>query len=72
MKKERYHTGRNAEDIACDFLKEPIYNIVEHFYRSRIGEIDIFVEHRECIVFCELKTRRNRTGIHPFMSVTAI
>ena len=59
MTKGWQHTERTGEEIAIDFLKEQIYNIVEHFYRSRIVGIEIVTEHRECIVFCELKTRRN-------------
>ena len=71
MTKERQHTGKTGEEIACDFLKEKGYSIFERNYRSRIGEIDIFEEHRENLVFCEVKTRRNRTGLHPSLSKTA-
>jgi len=71
LTKERQHTGRTGEEIACDFLKEQGYSIVELKYRSRIGEIDIVAEHREYLVFCEVKTHRNRTGLHPFLSVPA-
>ena len=70
MTKERQHTGRTGEEIACDLLKELGYSIVELNYRSRIGEIDIVAEHREYLVFCELKMRRNGTGLNPSMSVT--
>ena len=71
MTKERQHTGRTGEEIACDFLKEQGYSIVERDYLSRIGEIDIVEEHREYLVFCEVKTHRNRTGLYPSLSVTA-
>ena len=71
MTKERQNTGRTGEQIACDFLKKQGYSIVERNYRSRIGEIDIVAEHREYLVFCEEKTYRNRTGLHPSLSVTA-
>ena len=71
MTKERQHTVKTGEEIACDFLKELVYSIIELNYRSRIGEIDIVAEHREHLVFCEVKTRRNRTGLHPSLSVTA-
>ena len=71
MTKERQHTGRTGEEIACDFLKEQGYSIVERNHRSRLGEIDIVAEHREYLVFCEVKTRSNRTGLHPSLSVTA-
>ncbi len=71
MTKERQHTERTGEEIACDFLKELGYSIVVLNYRSRIGEIDIVAEHRENLVFCEVKTLRNRTGLHQSLSVTA-
>ncbi len=61
MTKELQQTGRTAKKIAYDYLKELGYSIVERNYSSRIGEIDIVAEHRECLVFCEAKTRRNRT-----------
>ena len=57
MTKERQHTGRTEEEIACEFLKELGCSIVEPNYRSRIGEIDIVSEHREYLVFSEVKTR---------------
>ena len=71
MTKERQHTGRTGEEIACDFLKELGYSIDEGNYRSRIDEIDIVAEHREYLVFCEVEKLRNRTGLHPSLSVTA-
>ena len=70
MTKERQHTGRTGEEIACDFLKEQGYSIVERNHRSRLGEIDIVSEQREYLVFSEVNTCRNRTGLHPSLSVT--
>ena len=55
MTSERQHTVRTREEIACDFLKEQRYSIAESNYRSRISEIDIVAEHREYLVFCEVK-----------------
>ena len=71
MTKERQYTGRTGKEIACDFLKEQRYSIVKRNYRSRIGDIDIVAEHREYLVFCEVKTRRSRAGLHPSLSVIA-
>ena len=71
MTKERQLTGRTGEEIACDFLKEQGYSIVERNYRSRIGEIDIVAEHRENLLLCKSKTRRNITVLHQSLSVTA-
>ena len=71
MTKEREHSGRTGEEIACDFLKEQGYSIAEGNYRSRISEIDIIAEHREYLLLCKAKTRRNITGLHQSLSVTA-
>ncbi len=70
MTKERQHTGRTGEQIAFDFLKEQGYSIIERNHRSRLGKIDIVAEHREYLVFCEVKTRRSRAGLHPSLSET--
>ena len=63
MTKERQHKERTGEEIACDFLKERGYSIVERDYRSRIGEIDIVAKHREYLVFCgKYAQKQNRTS----------
>ena len=53
------------------FLKDQGYSIVERNHHSSLGEIDIVAEHRENLVFCGVKTRRSRAGLHPSLSVTA-
>ena len=52
MTKGRQHTGKTGEEIACDFLNEQEYSIVERNYHSRKGEIDIVTEQGEYFVFC--------------------
>ncbi len=71
MTKQRIQTGAVGEQIACDFLQESGYRIVERNHRSRLGELDIIAEYEEFIVFCEVKTRRGTGGPHPSLSVTA-
>ncbi|MBS1256652.1 MAG: hypothetical protein MAG581_02478 [Deltaproteobacteria bacterium] len=71
MTKARQHTGLTGEQIACDFLQEQGYSIIERNHRSRLGEIDIVAKYREYLVFCEVKTRRGSNGMHPSLSVTA-
>lgn len=44
--------------MAIEFLKRRGYRIVERNYRTRRGEIDVVCEHRGCIVFVEVKTRK--------------
>ena len=71
MTKARQQTGATGEQIACDFLQELGYRIVERNHRTRLGELDIIAAYGEFLVFCEVKTRRGSSGPHPSLSVTA-
>jgi Holliday junction resolvase-like predicted endonuclease len=41
--KQRQQTGATGEQIACDFLQELGYGLVERNHRTRLGELDIIV-----------------------------
>ncbi|MBC8259219.1 MAG: YraN family protein [SAR324 cluster bacterium] len=71
MTKARLQTGAIGEQIACDFMQEQGYRIVERNHRSRLGELDLIADYQEFLVFCEVKTRRGTKGPHPSLSVTA-
>ena len=58
MTKGRQQTGTVGEQIACEFLQERGYRIVERNYRSRLVEKDIIADFEEFLVFCEVKTHR--------------
>jgi len=68
--KQRQQTGAAGEQIACDFLQEQGYRLVERNHRTRLGELDIIAEYEEFLVFCEVKTRKGCSGPHPSLSVT--
>jgi putative endonuclease len=51
-------TGREAETLACDFLQARGLALVERNYRSRFGEIDLIMDDRECLIFVEVRYRR--------------
>jgi len=69
--KARQLTGAAGEPIACNFLQEQGYRIIERNHRSGLGELDIIAACGEFLVFCEVKTRRGSSGPHPSLSVTA-
>tara|TARA_B100000678_G_scaffold89981_1_gene74834 strand:- start:495 stop:716 length:222 start_codon:yes stop_codon:yes gene_type:complete len=69
--KGRQQTGTVGEQIACEFLQERGYRIVERNHRSRLVEKDIIADFEEFLVFCEVKTRRGINGSHPSQSVTS-
>jgi len=71
MDKDRKSTGREGEEIACNFLMKNGHTILRRNFRSGHFEIDIISLDREGIHFVEVKTRRPPLQAGPEMSVTA-
>ena len=51
--------GKWGEGQALKYLKGKGYSAVAESYRSRFGEIDLIVKNKDCLVFVEVKTRKN-------------
>jgi putative endonuclease len=66
----RRETGAMGEKIACNFLGNNGYRIIETNYRCREGEIDIVAQHREVLVFVEVRTKKSLTYGTPEESIT--
>ena len=49
--------GRYGEDIACDYLKNNKFKILEQNFYVSHNEIDIIAENKQYIIFVEVKTR---------------
>lgn len=63
--------GAEGEQAAADFLKDKNYEIIERNYRyGREGEIDIIARDGSCIVFVEVKSRKNLNFGEPEFSIT--
>ncbi len=55
--------GKAYEQTAAAYLKDNGFRILERNFRCRQGEVDIIGIHQECLVFVEVKYRKNqRTG----------
>jgi putative endonuclease len=67
----RQALGVDGEDVACRVLEARGYRILARRYRTRIGEIDVVARQGECIVFVEVKTRRDGRFGDPAAAVTA-
>jgi putative endonuclease len=51
--------GREAEDLACTWLRERGLRLLERNYRSPFGEIDIVMQEGGTLVFVEVRYRRS-------------
>jgi len=55
-KPEHLKVGKLGEDIACRFLKEKGFLILERNYRKKWGELDIVCEKEKMLHFVEVKS----------------
>jgi len=62
--------GRKGEDIACKFLLQKGYKIIERNFRKSYAEIDIIGTKDNTLVFIEVKTRTSTNFGAPFESIT--
>ena len=62
---EHYDFGKEAELLACDFLKEKGYLILAQNYRYQKAEIDIIAEFDNQIIIVEVKARNTNVFIEP-------
>ena len=63
--------GQYGEDLACKFLTDNGYKVIErnvHF--SKFCEIDIIAKYKNELVFVEVKTRKNDKSGSPFEAIT--
>jgi putative endonuclease len=56
--------------MAADYLKQHGYKIIQRNFRCREGEIDIIAQKGDCLVFVEVRTKRNIAFGTPEESVT--
>lgn len=66
---KRHETGKNGEDMACDYIEKLGYEIIERNYRNKLGEIDIIAKDKNELVFIEVKTRCQRNYGRPSEAV---
>jgi putative endonuclease len=50
-------TGDDAESLALSYLQDRGLMLVMQNYRCRFGEIDLIMQHRETLVFVEVRYR---------------
>jgi len=67
---KRRDTGILGEKLAGDFLRKRGYRILEANYRCPRGEVDLIAEHKDYLVFVEVRTKRSREFGTPEESIT--
>lgn len=68
-KNAHIRTGKWGEQIAVTYLREKGYVILERDWHSGHRDIDIIAKNGTCIVFVEVKTRRDRNYTDPVTAV---
>jgi putative endonuclease len=63
--------GDRGEEIACDFLTERGFRILERNFCGAGGEVDIVAERDGEVHFIEVKTRSDESHGSPLEAVTA-
>lgn len=52
--------GEAGEDVACSYLQEQGYHILDRNVSNRYGEIDLIASRKQQIHFIEIRTRLGR------------
>lgn len=66
---EHLQTGIWGEELAASYLRDKGYVILERDWHSKHRDIDIIAQDGHCIVFVEVKTRRNEEVAAPLQAV---
>lgn len=69
MSLQSYSIGKQGEDIACSFLSQKGYEIIERNFHSQQGEIDIVAKEGKFLVFVEVKNYTFRSIGSPLAAV---
>lgn len=62
--------GRSGETRARAYLESKGYRFLEANFRTRLGELDLVMRHRDAVVFVEVKLRQNAAFGSPQGAVT--
>lgn len=72
MTEQRRALGAYGERLAARFLTESGFDVLDRNWRCEVGEIDIVARRGDCLVVCEVKTRRTLDYGGPAAAVTPV
>lgn len=67
--KETAELGHKGESVAAKYYIENGYLLMNHNYRTRLGEIDLILYKEGILVFAEVKTRTSTKRLAPAQAV---
>ncbi|SUP51259.1 endonuclease distantly-like archaeal Holliday junction resolvase [Vibrio metschnikovii] len=67
----RRNTGLHYEQVAADYLSRHALRLLEKNFTTRVGEIDLVMRDGSCLVFVEVKYRKNQSYGHAAEMVTS-
>ena len=62
--------GRKGEAVAAKYYLDRGFTLLEHNYRTRMGELDLILRKGELLVIAEVKTRSSSTFGQPCEAVS--
>jgi putative endonuclease len=62
--------GRYGEDLAVRYLRDLGMEVLDRNWRCEHGEVDVVARDGDCVVICEVKTRRSSGFGEPVEAVT--
>ena len=67
---EKYEKGQEGENIAAEFLETKGYHILEKNFRAGQLELDLIAKQQDCLVFVEVRLRKNADFGYPESSMS--
>jgi len=65
-------TGESGESMACRYLRDNGYTVIERNFKTPTGEIDIIAKKRGTLHFFEVKARHGAGFGTPFEALTPV
>lgn len=69
---DRRALGEYGERLAARYLTESGWEVLDRNWRCPVGEIDLVARDGDCLVVCEVKTRRTTGFGGPVAAVTPV
>ena len=63
--------GQYTENLACEFLENKGFKLIEKNFNCKVGEIDLIMKDKEILVFVEVRYRKSNNFGSGAESITA-